>query len=53
MSKGVVPSKQEIAELYNPNTFYEHGYNPALKKFMEIMVENNNEGKIIDHRTHV
>ena len=36
---------EEIQKLYDPNFFYEHGSNPALKRFMEIMVENNAEAK--------
>ncbi len=32
--------------------FYEHGDNPALKKFMDMMVENNREGRLTDHRTY-
>lgn len=46
-------SPEEISKLYDPNTFYEYGDNPAYKKFMEIMVENTREGKIIDYRTPV
>lgn len=46
-------SKEQIKELYDPNYFYDHGSNPALKKLMEIMVENNKEGKLLDHRTYV
>jgi len=52
MAKKRVP-EEEIKKLYDENTFYEHGDNPAMKKFMEIMVENNREGKSLDHRTFV
>lgn len=46
-------SPEEIQQLYNPDTFYNYGDNPALKKLMEITVENNREGKMMDYRTPV
>jgi hypothetical protein len=46
-------SPEQIQKLYDPNTFFEYGDNPALKKFMEMMVENCREGKMIDYRTPV
>jgi hypothetical protein len=49
----IKPSKEEIDQLYDPNFFYEHGDNPAMKKFMEIMVENQREGVVEDTRTFV
>lgn len=49
----IKPSEEEIKKLYDPNFFYEHGDNPALKKFMEIMVENHREGVLEDTRTYV
>ena len=52
MSKPTATPEQ-IQKLYDPNTFYEYGDNPALKKFMEIMVENCREGKMVDYRTPV
>lgn len=53
MSKKTVASESEIKKLYDPNTFYEHGDNPAFKKFMDIMVENVREGRLPDYRTYV
>ena len=54
MSKGKVKVTEEQRKaLYDPNTFYNHGDNPALKRLTEIMVENTAEGKQIDHRTYV
>ena len=51
--KKATASPEEIQKLYDPNTFFEYGDNPALKKFMEIMVENHREGKMLDYRTPV
>ena len=51
--KKIAAPKEEVQKLYDPNAFFNHGDNPALKKFMEIMVENNREGKLQDHRTFV
>ena len=52
--KGAIKvTKEEIAELYEPDKFYNYGDNPAFKKFMEITVQNQMEGKQIDHRTYV
>ncbi|KRX10504.1 hypothetical protein PPERSA_01516 [Pseudocohnilembus persalinus] len=51
--KKISADPEEIKKLYDPNTFYEHGSNPVLKRFMELMVENNNEGRMIDYRTYV
>ena len=45
-------SEAEIKKLYDPNTFYEHGDNVAMKKFMEIATENCQQGRLIDHRTY-
>lgn len=53
MSKKVTASETEIKKLYEPETFYEHGDNPAFKKFMEVMVENVREGRLPDYRTYV
>lgn len=33
-------TKEEIAELYEPDKFYNYGDNPAFKKFMEITSQN-------------
>ncbi|KAL4490238.1 hypothetical protein ABPG72_004277 [Tetrahymena utriculariae] len=52
MKKGTA-SEEELKKLYDPNTFYEHGDNPAFKQFMNIAVENLREGKLTDHRTYV
>lgn len=38
--KQLKATKEEVDNLYDPNTFYEHGSNPALKNLMKIMVEN-------------
>ena len=54
MSKGQIePTKEEVQQLYDPNYFYEYGDNPAMKKYMEIAVENQREGKMRDTRTYV
>lgn len=52
MKKGTA-SEAEIKKLYDENTFYEHGDNPAYKQYMNICVENMREGKLTDHRTIV
>lgn len=52
MKKGTA-SEEELKKLYDPNTFFEHGDNPAFKQFMNISVENLREGKLTDHRTYV
>jgi len=52
MKKGTA-SEEELKKLYDPNTFYEHGDNPAFKQFMNLSVENLREGKLTDHRTYV
>lgn len=51
--KATAPTKEEISRLYDPDFFYEHGDNIALKKFMLIAQENIREGKMIDYRTPV
>lgn len=51
--KKATASEEEIKKLYDPNTFYEHGDNPAYKQFMNLSVENLREGKLTDHRTYV
>ena len=51
--KKIVASEDEIKKLYEPDYFYEHGDNPAFKKFMEICSENIKEGKLPDYRTYV
>ena len=33
--------------------YWNHGDNPALKKFMKIGMENTKGRQIVDHRTHV
>ena len=46
MSKGKINVNEEQRKaLYDPNMFYNHGDNPALKRLTEIMVENAAEGK--------
>ncbi|CAD8052910.1 unnamed protein product [Paramecium sonneborni] len=44
--------KEEIQKLYDPLLFYQHGDNPAYKRYIEIMQENAQEGKQIDPRTY-
>lgn len=44
-------SETEIKRLYDENTFYNYGDNPAYKKFMEISSENLRQGKLPDYRT--
>lgn len=41
----------EIPDLYEPDAFYTHGDNPALKRFMSIAQQNNQDGVVMDHRT--
>jgi hypothetical protein len=53
MTKRFKPTKEDIEKLYEPDAFYEHGDNPALKRFMEISVENLREGRLPDYRTYV
>lgn len=53
MSRKATASEAEIRKLYEPETFYEHGDNPAFKKFMDIMVENVKQGRLPDYRTYV
>ena len=43
----------EIKKLYEPDTFYEHGDNPAYKRFMEIATKTFNEGKQPEHRSNI
>lgn len=43
-NKTIFPT-QAIQNLYEPDAFYEHGDNPALKQFMKHAVENQREGK--------
>ena len=50
--KNIAP-QEEIDKLYRPEAFHEHGDNPALKKFMTIMVENMRDGRLPDYRTYV
>ena len=33
--------------------YWNHGDNPAFKKFMKIGMENTRGKKIVDHRTHI
>ena len=33
--------------------YWNHGDNPAFKKFMKIGMENTRGKQIVDHRTHV
>lgn len=42
---------KKVEPYLDPLKFYNHGDNPAMKKFMKIALENSREGKIIDHRT--
>ena len=53
MKKRRTPTEAEIKKLYEPEAFWEHGDNPAMKKFMTIMVENTKQGKAPDYRTYV
>ncbi|KAM3140982.1 hypothetical protein pb186bvf_006993 [Paramecium bursaria] len=46
--------KQKILDyLYDPQTFYDYGDNPALQRYIEIMQQNCAEGQMIDPRTQV
>lgn len=49
----IYPSKENIAKLYEPEAFYVHGDNPAMKKFMEIAKANFAGGKQRDYRTFI
>jgi hypothetical protein len=54
MSKSKLTPEQkqaEIQKLYAPDYFYEHGDNPANKKFMEIASANIYSGAQPDYRS--
>lgn len=36
----------------DPNKYYNHGDNPAMKKFLQIAMENAKGSQYIDHRTY-
>ena len=38
--------------MLDPNKYYNHGDNPAMKKFIQIAMENAKGSKYIDHRTY-
>jgi len=38
--------------MLDPNKYYNHGDNPAMKKFLQIAMENAKGSKYIDHRTY-
>lgn len=44
--------EEELKKLYDPQLFWQHGDNPAYKRYIEIMQENAQEGKQIDTRTY-
>lgn len=46
-----VVEKWELADLYEPDAFYTHGDNPAMKRFMSMAAENAKDGLLMDHRT--
>ena len=48
---GKIPAKLE--PYYDELKYWNHGDNPAFKKFMKIATENVRGKQIIDHRTHV
>ena len=50
-------SEEDIRKLYEPDFFYEHGDNPAYKKYIDVMKENMSgyesqdfKSSIIDNR---
>jgi hypothetical protein len=43
-------SEEEIKKIYEPDYFYEHGSNPAYKKFVDIASENIIAGDSPDYR---
>ena len=43
---------KELEKLNDPNFFYEHGQNPALKQLLQYQMENNPEGQWFDFRTY-
>ncbi len=45
-------TQEEIDRMYDPETFYQHGDNPANRQYMEISSENNREAKFQDYRTY-
>lgn len=38
--------------MIGPVKYYNYGDNPAMKKFLQISMENAKGGKYIDHRTY-
>lgn len=51
--KETIP-EEEIQRMYDPDTFYEYGDNPANKKYVEIMSENLPEhGEQPDYRSYI
>ena len=47
-------SEEEIQKMYDPDTFYEYGDDPANKKYIEIMSENLPEhGEMPDYRSYI
>ena len=44
-------SEEEIKKIYEPDYFYEHGINPAYKKFVDIASENIIAGDSPDYRS--
>jgi len=51
--KMITASEAEIKELYDENYFYEHGSNPAYKKYIEIASENTIGGESPDYRSFI
>ena len=38
--------------MLDPTKYHNHGDNPAMKKFLQIAMENAKGSKYIDHRTY-
>ena len=51
--KAITASDSEIKELYDPDYFYEHGSNPAYKKYIDIASENIYDGESPDYRSYI
>ena len=39
-------------EMLDPERYHNHGDNPAMKKFLQISMENAKGKQYIDHRTY-
>lgn len=44
--------EEAVLKLYEPERFYSHGDNPAMKRYMSLAVENCARGEVLDMRTY-